>query len=657
MKPYRFRHAMAVAAVGLFMCTASSKAATETFEPPSSLAGSYLAGRTADLARDVDAALGYFEYALKEDPGNGFLIERVLELRLAAGEIKKSFDFAEKLILTQNRDLSARTALAVSAMRDGRFDLAVKNLKETGNSPLAALTSGLLEGWALEGRGETDAALKAIDDLTGPSWFDLFKDYHKAMIADVAGRGTAAVEAITRAYEAEATTFRVVEAYARILSRAGKRDEAVAAVNKFLAEEGDNPLVRDVLTELTGAKQPSAIVGTPAEGAAEALYGIGALLAEQEPVLAAAYLQLGHYLRPNFDPALATLANIFQANSQCEKAIDIYGRIGKASPLFRNVSIQTSQCLNTLGRTDEAAKELRILVDADPADMDAVLALGNLYRGHERYAEAVDALSIGVEAIKEQRRADWYIYYTRGVAYERTKRWALAEADFKQALKLYPNQPQVLNYLGYSWVDMGQNLDEALRMIQTAVELRPNDGAIVDSLGWAYYRLGRYEDAVETLERAIDLQPEDPVINDHLGDAYWQVGRKREATFQWAHARDLKPAEADLAKILDKLQNGLKAASIEAVPAATPISTAEAPQAKPTPVASIDPVQQPKAPAATLPTSITVRAGESLGSIAERLYGNREFYIKIYEANKDRIPNPDVITPGMTLTIPAADTH
>ena len=179
----------------------------------------------------------------------------------------------------------------------------------------------------------------------------------------------------------------------------------------------------------------------------------------------------------------------------------------------------------------------------------------------DKFEEAAKAYSRGIATITKETEDDWRIYYYRGVAYERSKQWPQAEADFQQALKLNPNQPQVLNYLGYSWVDMGINLDKALAMIKAAVDLRPNDGYIVDSLGWAYYRLGKYSDAVETLERAVELKPEDSTINDHLGDAYWQVGRKREALFQWAHARDLDPEKDQLPAILDKLAHGLKTAA------------------------------------------------------------------------------------------------
>jgi Flp pilus assembly protein TadD len=162
-----------------------------------------------------------------------------------------------------------------------------------------------------------------------------------------------------------------------------------------------------------------------------------------------------------------------------------------------------------------------------------------------------------VDTLTKTEKANWVIFYFRGICFERSKQWAKAEADLKKALELYPDQAHVLNYLGYSWIDQGINLDDGMRMIKRAVEQRADDGYIVDSLGWAYYRLGNNEEAVKQLERAVELKPEDPTINDHLGDAYWKVGRVLEARFQWSHARDLKPEPEDLVKIEAKLKSGL----------------------------------------------------------------------------------------------------
>jgi Flp pilus assembly protein TadD len=250
---------------------------------------------------------------------------------------------------------------------------------------------------------------------------------------------------------------------------------------------------------------------------------------------------------------------MLQSGQRCEDAVAVYGRIPESSPLRSIADIQSGLCLDELNRVDEAAAHVKRVVDGDPANLEAVMALGNIYRAHNRFGEAAEAYSRGIGTIADKSKADWRIFYFRGVSFERSKHWPDAEADFKQALVINPNQPQVLNYLGYSWVDMGMNLDQALNMIKTAVDLRPNDGYIVDSLGWAYFKLSRYDEAVTQLERAVELKPEDSVINDHLGDAFWRVGRKLEATFQWKHARDLGPDPEERDKIVKKLESGMPA--------------------------------------------------------------------------------------------------
>jgi Flp pilus assembly protein TadD len=238
-------------------------------------------------------------------------------------------------------------------------------------------------------------------------------------------------------------------------------------------------------------------------------------------------------------------------------AIKVYERVPGDSPLHRNALIQMAANLDTLERPEEAKKHLRKLIAENPKDLEAIMALGNVLRSHKEFAECADNYTKAIDLVKNPTKANWTLFYFRGICYERSKEWPKAEADLKKALELYPDQPHVLNYLGYSWIDQGVNLDKGMEMIKLAVSKRPDDGYIVDSLGWAYYRLGNYEEAVKYLEKAIELKPEDPTINDHLGDAYWRVGRVLEANFQWAHARDLKPDQDELPKILEKLKNGL----------------------------------------------------------------------------------------------------
>ena len=261
---------------------------------------------------------------------------------------------------------------------------------------------------------------------------------------------------------------------------------------------------------------------------------------------------------------MLALADLYEAMKKPELAIKVYERVPANSPLKRNAEIQLATNLDTLERTDEAKKHLDKLIATKPDDLEAILALGNIMRERKQYAGCADAYGKAVALQPNPTRANWTTYYFRGICFERDKQWAKAEADMKKALELYPEQPHVLNYLGYSWIDQGVHLDDGMSMIKRSVEQRPDDGYIVDSLGWAYYRLGNYDEAVKNLERAVELKPVDPTINDHLGDVYWKVDRVLEAKFQWSHARDLKPDTDELKTIEDKLKNGLAATAVEA---------------------------------------------------------------------------------------------
>jgi tetratricopeptide (TPR) repeat protein len=310
------------------------------------------------------------------------------------------------------------------------------------------------------------------------------------------------------------------------------------------------------------------IVANAQEGAAEVLYGIGSALGrrgDDDPGLV--YLQLALYLMPDHALSLLSLADLYEQLKMPQLAIKVYERFPADSPLRRNAEIQLATDLDSLDRADEAKKRLEKLIAEQPNDLEAIMALGGIVRARKQYGECAKIYSRGIATIATPQRSNWTIYYFRGICYERDKQWDKAEADLKMALQLYPDQPNVLNYLGYSWIDQGINLDEGMKMIRRAVDQRPEDGYIVDSLGWVYYRLGDYQEAMKHLERAVELKPDDPTINDHLGDVYWRLGRTLEAVFQWSHARDLKPEPDDLAKIQEKLKSGLSTEPASAIEA------------------------------------------------------------------------------------------
>jgi Flp pilus assembly protein TadD len=266
------------------------------------------------------------------------------------------------------------------------------------------------------------------------------------------------------------------------------------------------------------------------------------------------------YLKGDAPLALAALANVYETTKRYDAAIAVYDRIPRGTPLQSAVDIRKALNLNQLERVEDAKTLLEQLVASDPADIRPLDALGNIMRARKRYQEAANYYTRAISLIgPKPDKKHWNYFYARGTCYERLKRWTQAEPDLQKALQLSPDQPLVLNYLGYSWVDQSRNLKQGLALIEKAVSLKPDDGYIVDSLGWAHYRLGNYKEAVKHLEKAVELKPEDPVLNDHLGDAFWRVGRELEARFQWDQALTLKPEPEDVDKIKRKIAKGLPA--------------------------------------------------------------------------------------------------
>jgi len=539
-----------------------------------SLSGNYLAALSATSQRDAAAASVYFKEVLRRDPRNLELLERTFLAALTSGDMQDAFSYADQLLKRDKANGLAHLALGIKAMKANQFGQARNELSKSGNNRQRDLTAVLLNAWTLVGSNEPKRALETLDRLKDER-FAGFRDYHSALIADVAKIAPEAERRMKSAYESEKNTLRVVDAYGRFLSRRGKNAEARSVYEAFDPNLSRHPLVTAALEELTAGKTLAAPIKTAVQGAAEVLYGLGSTGSGQGDELAAMiYLQMSLFLDPENPLAIISLAGLYENIKQGEAAIALYRSMPETSPLRANADVQIGLVLDSLGQSEEAIKHLTAISTARPQDIDALNALGNIQRARKEFAEAVTTYSKIIASSPNNDRALWPVYYFRAISYERQKIWPKAEADFLKALELYPNQPLVLNYLGYSWADQGVNLDDAFRMLQKAVELRPTDGYIVDSLGWAHYRFGRYEEATKDIEKAVQLKPADPTINDHLGDIYWKTDRKLEAQFQWNHARDLGPEPEDLPKILEKIERGLSEDKKEtAAPASMPAET------------------------------------------------------------------------------------
>ncbi|HSP23980.1 MAG TPA: tetratricopeptide repeat protein [Saliniramus sp.] len=535
----------------------------ESLLPAASAEGNFLAAYIASSARDTTAAAVYFRRLFDIDPSNPDITERAFIAFLADGDMEGAFLAAERIVNADPNNGLAHLALGVRDLQQARYAAARARLEQGGIGQAADLTATLLRAWAFAGSKDPRQAMTTVDRLEGEATFDIFRHYHGGLIANFVGRPNDAERRLAAAYEQQPTALSIVDAYARLLARRGKTQEALAVYEAFSEIVPRHPTVVAQVEKIRAGETVARAVSSVDEGAAEVLYALGSAGNSQGDELPAIiYLRLALHLAPTHQMTLITLADIYERMQQYEQAIEVYEAIPADSAVRDSADIQIGVALERLDRKDEASAHLEELMERRPDDVEVVVAFANILRVRQQFEEAAEAYSKAIDLIDEPDRSHWTLFYFRGASYERSKQWEKAEADLKTALELVPeNTPigeaQILNYLGYSWVDMGINIDEAFKLLQRAVELSPRDGMIIDSLGWAYFRLGRYDDAVRELERAVELMSSDPVINDHLGDAYWKVGRRLEATFQWRHALASDPEPDDRENIERKLIEGL----------------------------------------------------------------------------------------------------
>jgi len=550
-----FRSASAAALLAAFAMTPA--ALGYEAQADATLSGSYLAGRSASKMRDNDVASDYFAKALAEDEGNPVLIERLFTLELSEGNFDAAENLARRVLTFNSQQRMARIVLGLKDFRSRRYEGARKHFNEAAYTPVGELTSALLIAWSYAGEGELNPALKALNRLDSNDSFANFKAFHGALIADYLGNAIRAEAFYKQAYDQAGTSLRVVQAYGNFLERNGRPQEAIKIYRAYL--DGDtNPLVSSDLANALAGKKPQPFIATPGAGVSAALFSLATAMTDDQSIdVGLLYARLALSFNADRPVALTLLGDIYEQMQRSDRAIDAYEQVPADSSLRANADIEIAVNLQRLDRKEEALKRLNDLIARDPSNYDALVTLGNIYRNNEDYPNAGAAYEKAIALIAAPERSHWRVFYFSGIAYERQKMWEKAEKQFRRSLELSPDEPSVLNYLGYSMIEKKLNLQEAMAMIRKAVDLKPNDGYIVDSLGWAHYQLGDYEQAVAEIERAVELLPADPIIGEHLGDAYWRVGRKLEARFQWQHAKDNKPEPEDLQRIEEKLANGL----------------------------------------------------------------------------------------------------
>lgn len=528
------------------------------------LAGSYLAGRAAASSYDYEAASIYYTRLLVANPSDPFLLESLVLANLSLGNMDKAIPIARRLdAIDDVSSQLANMALIADLSARGRFDEVMTRIQaEEGIGPLV---DGLILAWAALGDGDMNATVAGFDAVAQEPGLAGFALYHKALAMASVGDFAGAEDI----YSSEGAlgmqlTRRGAMAQIEILSQLDRNDDGLEILDALFGKDLD-PQLRQVRADLADGKRlPFTHVRSASEGIAEVFYSLAdALRGEADPDYALLYTRTAEFLRPDHVDALLLSAELLEDLEQYELATRAYRSVPADHISFHAAELGRAEALRHSGRIDAAIEVLEQLARTH-GDLPIVHnTLGDVFRQQQDYARAAQAYDKALSMMTDPSDGKWFTLYARGITNERLGDWPAAEADFRAALELNPDQPQVLNYLGYSLVEKRIKLDEALGMIERAVEARPDSGYIVDSLGWVLYRLGRFDEAVDPMERAAALMPVDPIVNDHLGDVYWKVGRKTEARFQWHRAlsfidEDSAP-EADPDRIRQKLDVGLDA--------------------------------------------------------------------------------------------------
>ena len=520
-------------------------------------AGAYLAARVAGSASDYQAAADWFAKALLADPANPALLESAVLAHVAMGDFPKAAELAHLLQKTGSKSQVGQIAMMAEEVKAGDFAAILRDGK--AGASVGALPDGLIAAWAELGNGKMTEALAAFDALTKLDGMKAFGLYHKALALASAGDFEGADNILSgRAAGPLQVMRRGVIAHAEILSQLERNKDAADLLDKTFGAGGDPTI--DALRKKLAADEtlPFDIARNAKEGIAEVFFSIAtAMSGEAEPGFTLVHARVTAYLRPDHTDAVLMVAGLLEEQGQSDLATAAYALIAPTDPAFYVAEIGRAEALYSNGKKDAALEVLQGLARSNPSIMGVQMALGDASRRAEKFADAVKAYDAAIALVGKPEARHWPLYYSRGICKERSNDWPGAEVDFRQALSLQPDQPQVLNYLGYSFLDRNENLDEALDMIKRAVTAEPDSGYILDSLAWALYRLGRYDEAVVPMEKASLMEPVDAVVTDHLGDVYWSVGRKLEAAFQWQRAASFEPEEKDAARIKRKLEVGL----------------------------------------------------------------------------------------------------
>ena len=525
----------------------------------SDASGPYLAAQSAMRANDFGFATQYQSRVLTIDRDNAAATRDLLFSYVALGRLQDAIPVANLYSERGADDFVTNLIVLLGQIEDEDFAGLSKTLENEGNFSLNPFIREVLTAWTEHGLGNVQEAQRIIDDILGRPGFETFAAFHRAMMHLADGKNADALQGLGGFENTSGIlTNRALLIKTALLQQMGQSDHARAFFNANFSVNS-SPESAAILRNLDN-NEPivSGLPRTVSQAMSEIFFTLALFIQEQvDPSATLVYARIAEALNPQSAEVKLFVAGVLEELDQYKLALNVYEKVGAEDPKYYTTQISKARAMRRSQRVDDGIDVLNDLAAAYPDVPVAHATLGDFLSRQDRYDEALTAYNAAISMYEAQNNVRWQLYYARGIVHERLKIWPNADQDFRSALALNPDQASVLNYLGYSLIERGEKLDEAMEMITKAVEIEPNSGYIVDSLGWGKFRLGQYEEAVPDLERAAELMATDPIVNDHLGDAYWAVGRKNEARFQWRRALSFNPEEVEETRIKRKLQVGL----------------------------------------------------------------------------------------------------
>ena len=530
--------------------------------------GTYLAARVAHLRQDLNTAADYYVKSINLGADNTEIIGRAYVLLTSEGRIDEAAEYAKMAQQKGDKGNFIHFVVMTDEMQKQNYANALESLQKIHDKVYQASILPLFEAWIYAGEGKQKEALNVLKKFKDDKSLVSLYYMHNGMLNDYFGNIEEAQKAFDTVVNNEnlELSYRSLQIIGNFYIRNGKQEEAAALVKKYYDKNFQARMLLELYQDIqtSDASATPKLIDSPQKGQAEALFNIGTIFRGYQSDISQIFTALALYLNPQHDVALVSMADLLENNQRYNEAIKEYAKISPQSPIYFMAQLKISSIYMQERQNQKALEKLKNLLELYPNDYQVLFNLGEISRIMNQPEKAIKYYNKALKSAPEVAKQDWTIYYALGMAYERSGQWNKAEEVLQEALKISNRHPFVLNYLGYSWLQHNENSNEALYMIFEAYRQNPEDGHIMDSLGWALYRMGKYEDSIKVLERAAEYLPGNAIVCDHLGDAYWQVGRKDEARFQWQHALILKEDAEELNKdvIRGKISDGLQKPAI-----------------------------------------------------------------------------------------------